>query len=192
MELEHQAHEQQRKQEWWVKMKELELHEKELQMKDKEMQLQLKLKELELQMTSSPSESPPFTSTSFDVSRQVRLVPQFHKEEMDKFFLHFEKEATTLHWPLELCIMLLQSVLLCKAHEVYLALSVEHSANYEVVKREILIAYELIPKGYCQQFCEMKSKKRQTYMEFAHQREVLFNRWCKLVIGLKGLNSSSF
>ena len=61
------------------------------------MQLQVKLKELQLQkMTSSPSESPPITITSFDVSRQVRLVSQFYEEEVDKFFLHFEKLATTL------------------------------------------------------------------------------------------------
>ena len=61
-------------------------------MKDKEMQLQLKLKELELQkMTSSPSESPPITSTYFNVSGQLQLVPQLHEGEVDKFFLHFER-----------------------------------------------------------------------------------------------------
>ena len=93
---------------------------------DKEIQLQLKLKELELQkMMSNPFESPAITSTSFDVSRQVQLVPQFHKEEVNKFFLHFEKVATTLHWPLESCTMLLQSVLVGKAREAYSALSVE-------------------------------------------------------------------
>ena len=65
-----------------------------------------------------------------------------------------------------------------KAHEVYSTLSVEQGANYEVVKREILKAYELIPEAYCQQFREMKCKEGQVYMEFACQKEVLFNRWC--------------
>ena len=85
-------------------MKELELREKELEIKDREVQLQLKLKELELQKaTSAPvrPESPSTASPSFDVSRQVRLVHQFHEQEVDKLFLHFEKVATNFHWPPE-------------------------------------------------------------------------------------------
>ena len=70
--------------------------------------------------------------------------------------------------------MLLQSVLIGKAREVYSALSVD----YEVVKREILKAYELVPEAYRQQFHESKCKEGQTYMEFARQKEALFNRWC--------------
>ena len=65
-----------------------------------------------------------------------------------------------------------------KAREVYSALSVEQSADYEVVKREILKAYELVFEVYRQQFCEMKCKMGQTYMEFARQKEVFFSRWC--------------
>ena len=61
---------------------------------------------------------------------------------------------------------------------MYSALSVEQSANYEVVKREILKAHELIPEAYCQKFRESKCKEGQTYMEFAQQKEALFNRWC--------------
>ena len=44
------------------------------------MQLQLKLKELELQKVATPPtpiEPLPTTTPSFDVSRQIRLVPQF-------------------------------------------------------------------------------------------------------------------
>ena len=84
------------------------------------------------------------------------------EEDVDKFFLHFDKVATTLHWPSEACTMLLQSVLLGKAREVYSALSVKQSANYEVVKREVLKACELVPEAYRQQFREMKCKEGQT------------------------------
>ena len=181
LELEHRANKHQRDQECQLKMKELELREKELEVRDREMQLQLKLKELELQKvtTSTTRSEPPSTaSTSFDVSRQVRLVPQFHEQEVDKFFLHFEKVATNLHWPPESHTMLLQSALIGKAREVYSALSVEQSADYEVVKREILKAYELVPEAYRQQFRESKCKEEQTYMELARQKEALFNRWC--------------
>ena len=51
--------------------------EKELEVKDKEMQLQLKLKEVELQkVMSSPSESPPITSTSFDAEVKLLAVDE--------------------------------------------------------------------------------------------------------------------
>jgi len=102
-------------------------------MKDREMQLQLKLKELELQKaTSAPArpEPPSTASPSFDVSRQVRLVPQFHEQEVDKFFLHFKKVAINLHWPPESHTILLQSVLIRKAREMCSALSVEQSVDY--------------------------------------------------------------
>ena len=97
---------------------------------------------------------------------------------MDKFFSHFEKIAANLYWSFESHTMLVQSVLVGKAREVYSALSVEQSADYEVVKREILKAYELVPEAYRQQFHESKCKEGQTYMEFAQQKEALFNRWC--------------
>ena len=72
---------------------------------------------------------------SFDFICHVQLVPPF---QVDKSFLYFEKVAANLHWPSEIQAMLLQSVLLGKAHEVYLALFVEQSSNYTLVKNEIL------------------------------------------------------
>ena len=85
-------------------MEKLELWEKELEMKYEEMQLQLKLKKLELQKVATLTAWPealPTTTTSFDVSQKVWLVPQFTEQEVDKFFLHFEKVAANLHWPSE-------------------------------------------------------------------------------------------
>ena len=108
----------------------------------------------------------------------MRLVTPFQEQEADKFFLHFEKVAVNLHWPSEAQTMLLQSVLVGKAQEVFSLLSVEQSKDYEVVKREILKAYELVPEAYRQKFREMKCKEGQTYMEFARQKKVLFDRWC--------------
>ena len=62
----------------------------------------MQLKELEVSKAVTPvsTESPP-TVAPFDVSRQVRLVPPFQEQEVDKFFLHFEKVAANLYWPAE-------------------------------------------------------------------------------------------
>ena len=53
------------------------------------------------------------------MSKHIRFVPPFQDTEVDKYFLHFEKITSSLEWPKEVWILLLQSVLMGKAREVY-------------------------------------------------------------------------
>ena len=131
-----------REQESQLKLRKLEVREKELS-------VQLKMKELEKAVTPVRS---PDVSTTFDVSKHIRFVPQFQEKEVDKYFLHFEKVVTSLAWPKEVWMVLLQSVLTGKAREFYSALSVEQSAQYDHVKQVVLKAYELVPEAYRQNF----------------------------------------
>ena len=62
------------------------------------------------------------------------MVPPFQGREVDKYFLHFEKVAKNCNWPKESWTMLLQSVLVGKATEIFSQLTVGDSANYDVVK----------------------------------------------------------
>ena len=128
---------------------------------------------------------PPAASTTitaktpgFDVSKHIRLVPPFQEKEVDKYFVHFEKIATSLEWPKEVWTLLLQSVLIGKAREIYSALPVERSTQYEDVRQAILKAYELVPEAYRQKFRNCKKQESQTYVEFAREKEALFDRWC--------------
>ena len=84
----------------------------------------------------------------------------------------------SLAWPKEVWMMLLQSVLTGKAREVYSALSVEQSVQYDHVKQVILNAYELVPEAYRQNFRKCRKDEKQTYTEFARNKQALFNRWC--------------
>ena len=65
-----------------------------------------------------------------------------------------------------------------KAQEVYSALSLEDSSNYEKVKDTILKAYELVPEAYRQKFRNYRKQDGQTYVEFAREKQNLFERWC--------------
>ena len=85
---------------------------------------------------------------SFDVSKHIKFVPDFRENKVDKYFLHFEKVAKSLKWPEDNWALLLQSSLVGKAREVYSALSVDESSQYETVKNTILKAYELVPEAY--------------------------------------------
>uniref|UniRef100_A0AAY4CLP2 SCAN box domain-containing protein n=1 Tax=Denticeps clupeoides TaxID=299321 RepID=A0AAY4CLP2_9TELE len=51
-------------------------------------------------------------------------------------------------------------------------------SDYDVVKTSILNAYELVPEAYRQRFRKSRKGEQITYVEFAREKEALFNRWC--------------
>ena len=108
--------------------------------------------EHELKTAGLGKHPPSDKASAFDPARNIRLVPPFQEKEVDKYFAHFEKVADSLNWSKESWVLLLQSVLLGKAQEIYGSLSIEQSSNYEHVKEAILKAYELVPEAYRQKF----------------------------------------
>ena len=134
-------------------------------MKELEMQYKVKTKPLDL-------------GTHFDVTKHIRLVPPFQEKEVDKYFLHFEKVAENLKWPKEHWTLLLRSVVIGKAREIYTQLSLEQSSDYDKVKELILKAYELVPETYRQKFRKCRKENDQPHVEFARTKEQLFDRWC--------------
>ena len=136
------------------------------------------VREHELKMASLGKQTPSDKASAFDPARNIRLVPPFQEKEVDKYFAHFEKVADSLNWPKESWVLLLQSVLVGKAQEIYGSLSVEQSSNYEHVKEAILKAYELVPEAYRQKFRNYLKYDSKTHVEFAREKENLFNRWC--------------
>ena len=135
-------------------------------------------REHELKMASLGMHTPKDKSSAFDPARNIRLVPPFQEKEVDKYFAQFEKVADSLNWPKESWVLLLQSVLVGKAQEIYGSLSVQQSSNYEHVKEAILKAYELVPEAYRQKFRNYLKYDSKTHVEFAREKENLFNRWC--------------
>ena len=81
-------------------------------------------REHELKMASLGKHSPSDKASAFDPARNIRLVPPFQEKEVDKYFAHFEKVADSLNWPKESWVLLLPSVLVGKAQEIYGSLSV--------------------------------------------------------------------
>ena len=55
--------------------------------------------------------------------------------------------------------------------------------SYDAVKSEILRAYKLVPEAYRQKFRDRRKAQSQTYVEFAREKGVLFDKWsttCKV------------
>ena len=157
-----------------VQKERMEMEERE---KEKERQIQLerekikfdtelRMKELEMQ-NMTVKRQPLESGVHFDITKHIRLVPPFQEKEVDKYFLHFEKVAENLKWPKEHWTLLLQSVIIGKAREIYTQLTVEQSSSYDTVKELILKAYELVPEAYRQKFRNCKKENEQTHVEFA-------------------------
>ena len=75
------------------------------------------------------------------------MVPPFSEKDVEKYFSHFERVATSLCWPKEIWTTLVQCVLVGRAQDVYASLSAEQSTSYDEVKTAILRAYELVPEA---------------------------------------------
>lgn len=166
----------------------LELKKLEIQERQQERQIQLELEKEKLKMQErielerlklQGNGSQQSNASSFHAAQNVRLVPSFCEKTVDKYFPHFEKIAANLNWPYAYWPTLLQTVLVGRAAEVYSALSLEDAADYKTIKNAILNAYELVPETYRQKFRKYSKFERQTYVEFAREKEDLFDRWVR-------------
>ena len=142
------------------------------QIQEREKERQFELEKLKLQQLNNP------IGQSFDVIKNFQAVPSFQEDDVDMFFLHFEKLATNLNWPKDHWTILLQKAFVGKAREIFAQLSVEQSQKYEYVKDVVLRGYQLNPEAYRQKFRNCQRDINQTFVEFARVKEQLFDRWC--------------
>lgn len=152
--------------------RENEREQREYEMKKLELELELETKKAETSKSIQGVQT-------FDVGRNLKMVPPFNEHDVDKYFDHFERVATSLEWPKKVWTLLLQCVLIGKAQEVFVTLSEEESADFGKVKIAILRAYELVPEAYRQRFRGSRKFEKQTYVEFAREKEIMFTRWCQ-------------
>ena len=118
---------------------------------------------------------------SFRVTDHVKMVPPFKESDVDTYLSAFESLATRMSWPEDQWTLLLQGVLVGKARAVYAALPLGDQKVYPLVKNAIQKAYELVPEAYRQNFRRRGKHRGETYLEFAHAKGELLERWVKSV-----------
>ncbi|XP_057676607.1 uncharacterized protein LOC130906366 isoform X1 [Corythoichthys intestinalis] len=148
----------------------------------------VRLKELELEMkrldvTSGThlvaTQGDNSSQKPFDASRQIGLVPEFRESEVDEYFETFERIATAFKWPPEAWAPLLQSKLIGKARDVMNKMPLRDSMVYATLKETVLRSYSLVPEAYRQRFRVHRKAPEKTFVEFASEKQTLFNRWLK-------------
>ncbi|KAJ8021628.1 hypothetical protein HOLleu_38887 [Holothuria leucospilota] len=158
-----------------IRLKEME---REREREERAREHEFRLRQLELGVIKGSDPKIGLDTGGFDVSKHVKFVPKFQEDNVEKFFNHFEKLVEQPKWPRDKWPILIQSNFTVKAQEVYSALSIEDSMDYDKVKKAILQAYELVPEAYRQKFRKYRKADTQTYVEFAYQKERHFDRWC--------------
>ncbi|KAJ8034416.1 hypothetical protein HOLleu_21245 [Holothuria leucospilota] len=107
---------------------------------------EFRLKQLEFGVIKGSGPKIGLGTGGFDVSKHLKFVPKFQEDNVEKFFNHFEKLGEQLKWPRDKWSILMQSNFTGKAQEVYSALSIEDSMDYDKVKRPYYKPMNWCPK----------------------------------------------
>ncbi|XP_071959881.1 uncharacterized protein [Antedon mediterranea] len=152
------------------------------EMEKEKHEFELRKLELANQMGHTTRVSTPNDS---EITQNIKWVPKFNEDEVETYFLAFEKIANRLKWPARHWTVLLQTALVGKAQEVFSALADDQCESYDAVKTAVLSAYELVPEAYRQKFRNLGKPYDQTFTEYARKKQILFDRWCSSE-GVKG------
>ncbi|KAJ8045993.1 hypothetical protein HOLleu_09134 [Holothuria leucospilota] len=131
MQREKEEREMQREKEEREMQREKEEREERERREEKAREHEFRLKQLELGVIKGSDPKIGLDTGGFDVSKHVKFVPKFQEDNVEKFFNHFEKLGEQLKWPRDKWSILIQSNFTGKAQEVYSALSIEDSMDYD-------------------------------------------------------------
>ena len=152
---------------------EAKLKERQLEIEAEKMKFEAKKIELEIKKLGDRKDD----QVKFSVDHAVKSVPLFLESEVDSFFLQFEKIAVQRNWPKDQWSTLVQTSFTGKARDVYAAMSLSDSQNYDIVKREVLKAYEWVSERYREKFRGWQKRDYVNHMEFAREQKLWFDRW---------------
>ena len=111
----------------------------------------------------------------FDLTKCLKLVPEFNEIEVDVFFRNFEDIAVNMQWPNDKWVWLIKSKVKGRAAVIVSHLSGE--SDYEEVKQAILDGYAITVEGHRQRFRQYYKGSSQTWYEFAQEKLRLFKKW---------------
>ena len=117
--------------------------------------------------------------TGFRLNDGYRSVPNFDEAEVEMFFSQFERVAHELKWPQQFWHILVQSRFRGKANQVYNALDGDQVRDYDLLKTQVLRAYQLTNEAYRQKFRNAKKLDSETFSEFVFRKESMFDRWVR-------------
>ncbi|XP_069943208.1 uncharacterized protein [Cherax quadricarinatus] len=141
----------------------------------------MKAKEKERQRLGGSEQEP---EQYFNITKAANFVPKFTESDPDRYFSFFEKTALEQGWPKQKWATLVRTQLVGKGFQRVETLEGQDFSDYDKIKEEVLLAYQMIPEKYRQKFRNQKFQDGQTLTEFGNEKLFLFKKW----VCSKGVN----
>ncbi|XP_068209376.1 uncharacterized protein [Palaemon carinicauda] len=158
-----------------IELKKMEFEENERIRRHELEMVKLNIKMAKLQganLISSPKRD---YQDRFDIGIALKWVLVLEEKDVPEFFKAFERVASRLSWPAEMCTVLIQCRLVGKAMRVYNALEEGVAWGYKKVKALILKSYDLDPEAHRLLFRIYTKHPVQSFVEFARVKEEQFD-----------------
>ena len=160
-----------------LSLRKLELKKYELELKTRELQLnhEFRMKKLELEAASSQNNS---SKDKVLVESRTLKIPYLRDEDdIETYLCTFERIAVANKWKEDTWATRVVPLLTGKAREAYVRMNIEDSDNYTLLKKAIMLRYDLTPENYRKQFRSCRKAPDKTFVEWGIRAKKLFRRW---------------
>uniref|UniRef100_A0A3Q1F2Z4 Gypsy retrotransposon integrase-like protein 1 n=2 Tax=Acanthochromis polyacanthus TaxID=80966 RepID=A0A3Q1F2Z4_9TELE len=106
-----------------------------------------------------------------------KMQPYQEEEDIEHYLTTFERIATACQWPREEWALHLAPLLNGKAHAAYVAMDIDETMNYVMVKKAILEKYEISTETYRLRFRSTTREEEETPRELQTCLKDLYDKW---------------
>ena len=145
------------------------------------LEMQLKLESMRKENAASGVKQEPLIGPVHSKAKIPKL-PEYReeKDDIDAYLQRFERYADSNKWKKEDWALNLSALLHGKGLDTYCRLSPNEANNYDLLKTELLKAYQLTEDGFRSKFKEAKPEKDESAPQFAMRLENYLQRWIDL------------
>lgn len=138
-----------------------------------------KLKTEEARIRANATGPPPAGDSNPRHYEKKHNLPEFSESDPERFFNHFQRVATSMNWPKEEWVKILQGRLRGKAQDIFINMPDDECFEYDKVRECILRAYEITPEAHRQVYRNLRPTHNQPLTEFVNDQIRLFDRWIR-------------
>lgn len=159
--------------------KTVELADARLRQEDAEHKHKLELLEAQAKFPVPPTSPPLLASTT---SARAPKLPYFDEnvDDMNAYLQRFERYAKAQKWSNDEWAVHLSALLKGKALDVYSRIAPEEAMKFDVLKKALLIRFEMTEDGFRKRFRNCRPEVGETFAQFSMRLARYFERWLDL------------
>ena len=111
--------------------------------------------------------------------KDPKLQPLSKEDDIEHFLATFERVAVTCRWPESTWTIRIVPLLTGKAHGAFVAMDMEDTDDYTLVKEAIMKKYNIRPETYRQKFCTSEILPGETPRELYVRLKEYLQKWIR-------------